>query len=114
MQLDNIEQLTGEFIKNYRTELGLSLEQFWGAIGVSAPRGYRYESEMISVRDLIKRLLFLQYGLGIPTDCKSEEFLDFAAAMRQSNPFKVGQAAKLIREAHQLLVGDQGAGHGLD
>lgn len=106
MELDNIEQLTAEFIENYRKGLNLSLEQFWGAVGVSAPRGYRYESELINLPDTVKRLLFLQYGVGIPTDCQSEDFQNFAAAMRQSNPFKVGQAAKLIREAQQLLVGD--------
>lgn len=106
MELDNIEQLTAEFIEKYRTELGLSLDRFWGAVGISAPRGYRYETEANNLPDTVKRLLFLQYGVGIPTDCQSEDFLNFAAAMRQSNPFKVGQAAKLIREAHHLLVGE--------
>ena len=105
MQLDSIEQVTAEFIEAYRTERGLSLEQFWGAIGLSPTRGYRYESEVYKIPDTVRRLLFLQYGAGIPTDCQSEDFINFVAAMRQSNPFKVGQAAKLIREAHQLLVG---------
>lgn len=106
MELHSIDQLDGDFIESYRLHLGLSLERFWGAIGVSAPRGYRYETKVHKLQDAEKRLLFLQYGVGIPTDCKSEDFQNFVAAMQQSNPFKASQAAKLVREAHQLLVGE--------
>ena len=106
MQLNNIQDISPDFLTSYRTELGLSLGKFWGAIGCERGRGFRYEHGTTEIPESIKRLLVLHYGVGIPTDCQSEDFLNFAAAMRQSNPFRVGQAAKLIREAHHLLVGD--------
>ena len=109
MQLNNIEQVEPKFIKKYRDEvLKISLDQFWGAIGISAPRGYRYETEAYKMPDTVKRLIFLQHGVGIPTDCQSEDFMNFVAALKHSNPYKIGQAAKLIREAQALLTGDAG------
>lgn len=106
MKLDNIEQIKAPFLIEYRQSLDLSLEKFWGAIGINAVRGFRYETGVTKIPETVKRLIFLQHSVGIPTDCTGDEFAYFLATLRNSNPFKVGQAAKLMKEAQQLLTGD--------
>lgn len=108
MKLTTFDQVQPAFISEYRDKvLKISLDKFWGAVGVAPVRGHRYETGVTKLPDTVKRLVFIQYGAGIPTDCASPEFMDFVATLRNSNPKKSAKAVKLIREAQALLIGDE-------
>lgn len=104
LQLNSIDQISPEFLKAYREEKKLFLKDFWGAIGCTTSRGHSYEIGKIETPEVVKRLLMLHYGLGIPTDCQSEEYENFAEALRNGNLTNVGMAAKLLEKAHALLI----------
>ena len=113
MQLNNIEQVTPDLISKYREELGLSLEKFWSEVGCSRSRGLRYETGHTGIPEVVKRLVFLHYGVGIPTDCRSQEFQDFMHNMR-TRSINVGKVTRLIEEARELLEEQEGEGSELD
>jgi len=48
--------------------------------------------------------VFLHYGVGIPTDCQSEEFHEFVEAFKSNGAPAAVKAAKLIEQAHSLLT----------
>lgn len=104
MQLERYEQITPEFLEQYRVkELDLSLEKFWGAVGCSTTRGLRYETGKHEIPEVVKRLLFLHYGAGIPTDCESEEFHDFFEALRNGKTIALSRVINLLKKADALI-----------
>lgn len=106
LQIESFEQITPEFLEQFRTERDLSLAVFWNAIGCSDTRGFRYEKKKTEIPEVVKRLVYLHYGVGIPTDCQSAEFLKFRNALRSTNAVRVVQAASLIQQAKALLLGE--------
>ena len=115
MQLTSFEQINPEFLRKYRESRKESLKTFYGALGSSISAGHSYEKGITNIPEETKRLLFLHYGLGIPTDCQSEEFLKFHDTLRSINAVKVAKAAELIQQAQALLLGEaEGARGQLD
>lgn len=106
MELKSFDQLTPQFLRDYRDSKELRLVDFWGAIGCSTSRGFSYETGKTELPEVVKRLVFLHYGVGIPTDCRSEEFADFVKVVRNCNAYKVSQAVKMIDAARTLLIGE--------
>lgn len=106
MELNSFDQLTPEFLREYRDSKRLRLIDFWGAIGCTTSRGFSYETGKTEIPEVVKRLVFLHYGVGIPTDCQSEEFLKFRDTLRSINAVKVAKAAELIQQAQALLLGE--------
>lgn len=104
MQLQSYDQITPQFLENYRKDKDLSLAIFWEAVGCSRSRGLRYENQKVKLPETVKRLVFLHYGVGIPTDCQSEEFHEFVEAFKSSGAPAAVKAAKLIEQAHSLLT----------
>lgn len=105
MQLERFEQVRPEFVKQLREELGLSLDKFWSAIGCTDTRGFRYESGQTEMPEVIKRLVFLHYGVGIPTDCQSAEFQRFVESVNTSET--LNKALHLVDKMEQLIPQDQ-------
>ena len=101
MRLDSIDQVEPDFIKDYRKSLGMPKCRFWGAIGCSETRGLRYESGASKLPETVKRLLFLQYGVGIPTDCKSRAFRDFENSVRSGR--MVAHADELVSKLQRTV-----------
>lgn len=106
MKLKNIEQVEPDFLKELRESMDLSLDKFWGAVGCARSRGLRYESGQHEIPEVVKRLVFLQYGLGIPTDCHSDNFHAFVETLRAKDP-NVGEAVRIIDQARALLTNDE-------
>ena len=105
MKIQNIGQVEPDFLKDLRESMGLSLDKFWGAVGCARERGFRYESGKHEIPEIVKRLVFLQYGLGIPTDCQSDEFHAFAETLRAKDP-NVGEVVRIIDRARALLTNE--------
>lgn len=104
MQLERFDQITPEFLVEYRVKvLDLSLEKFWGAVGCSAPRGLRYENGKYEIPEAVKRLVFLQYGVGIPTDCEGEDFQNFLEALRNGRTLTLSKLLGVLGQTNDLL-----------
>lgn len=67
--MKNIEEVTGDKIKDLRKKIKMPQHQFWPAIGVSQPTGCRYESELCNqIPEPIRILLFARYVVGLPVE----------------------------------------------
>jgi len=86
-----------------RTELGMSLKKFWGAVGCSPSRGCAYEKGSTALPDKIHTLLYMHYQLGIPTDITSDEFADFERSMLEANPVHAVKAQKMLAHGMQSI-----------
>lgn len=112
LQLERYEQITPEFLEQFRTKRNLSLAVFWNAIGCSDTRGFRYEKKKTEIPEVVKRLVYLQYGLDIPTDCQSEAFQKFEAVVRNNNAMgkelvKLGESLALYGATGKPMDGAQ-------
>lgn len=82
IKLERFDQITPAFVKELRESMNMTLAEFWGAIGCRDTRGFRYEASQSKMQEDVKRLLFLHYGVGIPTDCQSPKFHQFVEFIR--------------------------------
>ncbi len=103
MQLLTFDQVNPEFLEAYRTERELSLERFWGEVGCSPTRGLRYETKKTEIPEVVKRLVFLHYGLGIPTDCNSDEFQLFVDSLRNGKTLTLSKVIGLLGQVNNTL-----------
>lgn len=62
----------------------LSLKDFWGSIGYSTSRGSAYETGRTELPEHARRLVYLEYVAGIPTDIDSERFQQFETALKST------------------------------
>lgn len=115
MQLTTFDQVNPEFLEAFRNERELSLERFWSEVGCSATRGLRYETRKTEMPEVVKRLVFLHYGVGIPTDCNSDEFQLFVDSLRNGKTLTLskvigllGQVNNVLGQANSLLIDDAG------
>lgn len=101
MELERYEQIDPQFIKTLRENMGLSLDKFWSAVGCIPSSGFRYEEAKVKMPEAVKRLLFLHYGIGIPTDFESERFRHFIESMRTKS--MIGEASRLVDEMREVV-----------
>lgn len=86
-----------------RTELGMSLKKFWGAVGCSPSRGCAYEKGSTILPENIHTLLYMHYQLGIPVDITSAEFADFEKRMLEANPAHAAKARQILTDSVQSI-----------
>lgn len=97
------KNLTPSALLELRTAKGLSQKAFWGAIGYSTTRGCSYETGRTPIPEHVRRLVYLEHVLGVPTDIDSEEFQTFESRLKSENPMKVAAAAKQLKKALKEL-----------
>lgn len=104
LQLTSFDQVEPEFLKQLRESRNESQKVFWGALGISLSTGCSYEKGRSPIPTETKRLLFLHYGLGIPTDCESEEFLRFVDVLINGKTLAISKVIGLLGQANMLLA----------
>ena len=104
MQLTSFEQINPEFLRKYRESRKESLKTFYGTIGSSISAGHSYEKGTTNIPEETKRLLFLHYGLGIPTDCQSEEFQLFVDALQGGKTLTLSKVIGLLGQVNTLMM----------
>lgn len=89
MEIKNEDAFTGECARLLRERKGMSQGKFWGAIGVSITTGCAYETgKTAEIPRPVRRLLYLQYVAGIPTDATADDLKTLARDIqttRQAN-----------------------------
>ncbi len=103
MQDTHTVVFTGERLRQMRVERGLSLKEFWGGVGYTLSQGSSYETSKSKIPESARRLVYLQYVLGVPTDPESEEGAQFAARLKEQHPLQVNNAVRLVEKGIGLM-----------
>jgi transcriptional regulator with XRE-family HTH domain len=105
VEIKNENDINGVASLELRTKLKLTQKEFWGAVCVSGSRGCAYETGKTPIPAAVRRLLFLHYVLGIPTDINDREVKELAkvAAPARRARRQMDAASSLIDEAAVLL-----------
>lgn len=103
MEIKKVSEISGERLRVLRTARGERLEDFWGAVGYSTSRGHAYETGATSLPEHVRRLVFLHYVVGIPTNLEGAEFNDLVQAIEAGSIGKIRQASTLLEQGQQLL-----------
>lgn len=96
MQQQKRANFSPQALRQMRKEKQLSLKQFWGAVGYTSSRGCAYETDRTDLPEQARRLIYLEYVAGIPTDIDSERFAQFEAALKASNPTSLTHIRKAL------------------
>lgn len=86
-----------------RIERGMSLKEFWGAVGYTLSRGCSYETSKTKIPEHARRLVYLHYVLGVPTDPESAEARQFAVELKEKHPIRVNNAVKLVEKGIGIM-----------
>lgn len=97
------KNLTPAALVELRTAKGLSQKAFWGAIGYSTTRGCSYETGRTPIPEHVRRLVYLEHVLGIPTDIDSEMFRTFEERLKSKKPQSVAAARAVLEQAIKEL-----------
>lgn len=112
MAIESESEFNALSVKQLRTQLNLTQRKFWEAVCVPNTRGCAYETGRTPIPAEVKRLLYLQYVIGLPTDITSKEIKELAAiasparrAQRQANLAAdfIDQAGVLLKQAKDAL-----------
>lgn len=93
-----------------RNSLGLSQAAFWKAVGVTLQQGHRYENGLTQRIPLTaRRLVFLHYVIGIPTNADPAELRKMLANWQQPRDMSkhLQQAEKSLQAAKESLHANQ-------
>lgn len=105
MDIKNESELNGVAVRAIRQGLRLSQKKFWGAVCVLGSRGCAYETGSTDLPAPVRRLVFLHYVLGIPTDISSTEGQAIQKAKASGrSPAAVASALKDITKAGAALT----------
>ena len=96
MTNESITELTPEALQAIRTSRGLSVKDFWERRGYSLNRGYAYEAGRGRRPEHVRRLVHIEYELGIPTNPDSDDGKQFARILRENNPAQLLDIRKRI------------------
>lgn len=105
MDIKNESEINGITAKAIRENLGLRQSDFWGAVCISGARGCAYETGRTDIPKPIRRLLFLHYVLGVPTDISSREIRELGKVADPARRARrqMDNASTYIDEACVLL-----------
>lgn len=103
MQDTNPVVFTGDGIRKMRTDLGLSQRAFWERVGCTVTTGCGYETGRTRIPEPVRRLIYLQYSLGIPTDIDSKEFQVFEAGMKNIEAVQVIAARRVLKVGIDIM-----------
>lgn len=94
MELKTEKDITGSVAKAMREQLALSQSEFWGAVCVPISTGCAYETgKTAEIPKPVRRLLYLQYVAGLPTDSSASELKTLARDIQTSR-----QASRAMRK----------------
>lgn len=109
MKIETEDDLKAITLRKLREKLGLTQPAFWSAVGVTVLRGARYENGFTKVipRD-VRRLVFLHYIIGIPTNASPEDLLKFKQlgdknVSRRAVQQQLNRAEQALTKAKELL-----------
>jgi len=88
--------ITGDSVRKMRQDLSLSQRAFWERIGCTVPTGCAYETGRSRIPEPVRRLIYLQYVVGIPTDIDSKEFRQFESGIKNNNPASLITARRVL------------------
>lgn len=91
--------MTPERLQAIRERSGLTARAFWARLGYSLDRGYAYEAGRGRIPEHVRRLVYIEYELGIPTDPNSDDGKEFSQMLRENNP------AQLLELRKRLMMG---------
>lgn len=80
--------LSPQALRELRLQRQMSLKQFWGALGYSPSRGCAYETGKTKLPRHARRLVYLEYVAGVPTDIDSVRFQQFESVCRALDVIK--------------------------
>lgn len=103
MQDKHAVVFTGEELRQMRLARGLSLKEFWGAVGYTLSRGCSYETSKTKIPEHVRRLVWLHYVLGVPTDPESAEARQYALELKEQHPLRVNNAVKLVEKGINIM-----------
>lgn len=89
-------RLTGPDLQDMRQKRGMSVKDFWDRVGYSLNRGYAYEAERSQIPEHVRRLIYIEYVLGIPTNPDSDDGRQFAEILQQNNPVQLLEMRKRL------------------
>ena len=95
---------TAQTLQRMRLERGLSVEEFWGAMGYKTSRGYHYEAGKSKIPEHVRRLVHLHYVLGVPTDPDSAEQATFMKAIEEQQPIRLNNVVKKLERGIGLMT----------
>lgn len=78
MEIKNESEINGVWALGHREQLNMKQAEFWRPVCVSGSRGCAYETGKTPIPAAIRRLLYLHYVLGIPTDISGREIKELA------------------------------------
>lgn len=94
MEIRTEKDITGPVSKAMRDQLKMSQLKFWGAVCVPLSTGCAYETgKTAEIPKPVRRLLYLQYVAGVPTDATASELKTLGKAIQTSR-----QAARAMRK----------------
>lgn len=103
MELKTPNEINGSDIRALRMARNERLEDFWGAVGYSTSRGSAYETGS-PLPEHVRRLVYLHYVVGIPTNMQGAEFRDLANAIESGSARKIQEARSLLEKQQALLA----------
>ena len=104
MTINEQADITGQTAKTLRKSLGMQQKDFWGAVCVSGASGSNYETlRTPEIPEPVKRLIFLHYVCGVPTDQSPQTLKQLAPADRPS-PGALSQLEAHLRQAEACLA----------
>lgn len=107
MAIENSSQINGVVARQLRKGLDLGLREFWGNVAISYSAGSSYETGRNNIPEPVKRLLFLEYVLHIPTDMTASDAAEGfdldALEVRRKAREKLARVSALNKQAAGLL-----------
>lgn len=97
-------------VQRLRNSLGLSQAVFWQAVGVTLQQGHRYENGLTKdIPRTARRLVFLHYVIGIPTNGDPAELRKMLANWQQPRDMSkhLQQAENALQAAKESLNANQ-------
>ncbi|AEY69633.1 putative WHTH_GntR-like protein [Erwinia phage PEp14] len=103
MELKSPNEINGSAIRAFRMARNERLEDFWGAVGYSTSRGSRYETGD-TLPEHVRRLVYLHYVVGIPTNMQGAEFQNLVQTIEQGSARKVEEAREIVEQLQALTA----------
>lgn len=104
------DDVTPGAVKALREHLRLTQGKFWPPVCVPKMRGCHYETKRTPIPVEIRRLIYLHYVVGIPTDIKASDINDIAETAKSVRiaQREIEKAEAMVGKAGTLLGAARG------
>lgn len=105
MEITSPDQLTGPVIREMRERMGMTLEAFWGPLGVGRSRGSTYETGVHRIDPPARLLVYLHHVCGFPVALPHDSMRVIGASANYIGEARMNMdaAAKLTQSAVNQL-----------